>query len=280
MTKSRYAGIVFVIAAVMVLVAGCGVKPVTVAQQFQEAINSQNVESALDLLSENASLNVGESLSLEGKSPIADWLTIQAKLQFELNGDPVTTDSGVSFENCLITSNQWSFYGIEAMSGTCTLVVEGGHVAELVIQYDENSKASLSDSSLVKPTDLVDIWTGEWPMPGADPFADEITLNYFQFIEDGSARLATSPDDLSINPDSEHPGARFKWSYENYVLNLQNDGPASEGYCDEQDVGSYLIRTVKNVSLNRIQFKLILDPCLYRASALPRVAAPWDAFLP
>ncbi len=280
MTKSRYAGIVFVIAAVMVLVAGCGVKPVTVAQQFQEAINSQNVESALDLLSENASLNVGESLSLEGKSPIADWLTIQAKLQFELNGDPVTTDSGVSFENCLITSNQWSFYGIEAMSGTCTLVVEGGLVAELVIQYDENSKASLSDSSLVKPTDLVGIWTGEWPMPGADPFADEITLNYFQFNEDGSARLATSPDDLSINPDSEHPGARFKWSYENYVLNLQNDGPASEGYCDEQDVGSYLIRTVKNVSLNRIQFKLILDPCLYRASALPRIAAPWDAFLP
>jgi hypothetical protein len=68
--------------------------------------------------------------------------------------------------------------------------------------------------------------------------------------------------------------------YDDYVLTLQNDGPASEGYCQEQDVGTYLIRNVESASGNRMQFKLVSDPCVYRATALPRIAAPWDAYVP
>ena len=88
------------------------------------------------------------------------------------------------------------------------------------------------------------------------------------------------PDDLSVAPDSDHPGARLKWTYEEYMLTLQNDGPASEGYCQEQDVGIYLIKTVESASGNRMQFKPVTDSCEYRAAALQRIGSPWDPYTP
>ena len=280
MSKSCFIGITAVMAVVMLLMTGCGADPVTVAQQFQEAVTSQNVESALELLAENASLKVGENSSVIGKDQIANWLTTQAELHFQFNGDPIASESGITFENCLTNSYQWPYYGIKSLSGTCKVKVEDGLITEFTVQFDENSKASLSDSSVVAPTDLVGIWTGEWPIPGADPHNGEITLNHLQFNEDGSARLAITSDDLLIAPDSDHPGARFSWTYNNYILTLQNKGPASEGYCLEQDVGTYLIRNVKNASGNRIQFKLVRDSCVYRSTMLPRIAAPWDPYVP
>lgn len=280
MPKNFFIGVIVVMTVVMVTITGCGANSLTVAQQFQEAVNSQNVEAGLELLTENASLKVGESSSVTGKDQIANWLTTQAELNFQFNGDPIASESGVTFESCSVNSYQWSYYGIKAMSGTCDLVIEGGHITEFVVEFDENSKASLSDSSVVTPTELVGIWTGEWPMPGADPHNGEITLNHLQFKEDGSARLAITSDDLLIDPDSDHPGAGFTWTYENYILTLQNDGPASDGYCSERDVGTYLIRNVTSTSGNRLRFKLVSDSCAYRANLLPRIASPWDPYVP
>ena len=118
---------------------GCRADPVTVAQQFQEAVNSQNVESALDLLAEDASLKIGETSSITGKGQIANWLTTQAELHYQVNGDLTTSESGVTFENCSINSYQWSYYGIKAMSGICEVNVEDGLITEFTVQFDENS---------------------------------------------------------------------------------------------------------------------------------------------
>ena len=108
----------------------------------------------------------------------------------------------------------------------------------------------------------------------------EAALYHLQFGEDGGARLAVTPEDLSIAPDADHPGARLTWTYEDYVLAVQNEGSASEGYCQEQDVGSYLVRNVKSVPRSRMQFKLISDPCAWRAFTMQRVSAPWDSYVP
>ncbi len=280
MSKSYFIDILAVIVVVMILVTGCRADPVTVAQQFQEAINSQNVEPAFELLAKNAYLKVGDASSVTGQDKIANWLTTQAELHFQFNGDPIASESRISFENCSINSYQWSYYGIKDMTGTCEVNVEDNLVTEFTIQFDENSKALLSDSSAATSADFIGIWTGEWPMPGADPHSGEITLNHLQFNADGSARFAITSDDLLIAPDSDHPGAGYGWTYENYVLTLQNEGPASEGYCLEQDVGTYLIRIVESASGNRIQFKLVSDSCAYRAAALPRISAPWDPYVP
>lgn len=279
MPKFRFIVVVAVMVVVMVIIIGCGTDPVSVAQQFQESVNSQNGESVVGLLAENAILKVGETSTVTNKDQVANWLAIQAELNFQFSGDPVSSEFGATIENCLINSYQWSYYGIKAMSGKCEVKVENGLVTEFTVQFDEDSKSSLSDSSVVSHTDLVGAWTGEWPMPEADPHSDEITLNHLQFNEDGSARLAITSNDLLIAPDSDHPGARFTWTYENFILTLQNDGPASEGYCSEQDIGNYLIRKVKNASGNRMQFKLISDSCAYRAAMLPRISAPWDSYV-
>jgi len=305
MSKKRFIGVIAMLAIVILLVTGCGVAPatvepatvepatvipatavptlidpVTVVQQFQEAVNMQDIESALEFFTDDAVLKLDETSSITGKDAIANWLATQAELHYQFTGDPITSESGVNFENCLINSYQWSYYGLKVMSGRCEVTVDGELVTEFAVQFDEESKASLSASSVVTPLDLVGIWSGEWPKPGADPHDGEITLNHLQFNEGGSARLAVTPDDLLVNPDSDHPGARFTWTYENYVLTLQNDGPASEGYCLEQDVGTYLIRNVESVSGKRMQFKLVKDSCAYRATALPRISAPWDAYVP
>lgn len=281
MSKTHFIGFIALLVAVMVLMTGCGADPVTVAQQFQEAVNSQNVDSALELLAEDASLKAGETSSITGKDQIADWLSTQAELNFQFNGDPIASDSGVTIENCLINSYQWSYYGIKAMSGTCDVAIEDGLITEFVVQFDENSKSSLSDSSVATSTDLVGIWTAEGILPDRDPHEEGARVwYYFQFNEDGSARLAVTPEDLLATPDPDHPGARYKWTYEDYVLTLQNDGPASEGYCLEQDTGTYMIRNVESVSGNRMQFKLISDSCVHRGRTLPRGGAYWDPYMP
>jgi hypothetical protein len=280
MSKTHFIGVAIMFAVLMTFMAGCGADSFTVAQQFQEAVNSQDVDSALELITDNASLNMDDPSSVTGKDQIAKWLTTQAELNFQFNGEPISSESGVTFENCSINSYQWSYYGIKALSGTCEVKVEDGLITEFTIQFDEKSKVSLSDSSVVLSNELIGIWTGEWPLPGADPHSGEITLNHLQFSDDGSARLAITPDDLSIAPDSDHPGAHFVWTYENYVLTLQNEGPASEGYCSTKDVGIYLLRNVKNTSGNRMQFKLVSDSCAYRAAMLPRISAPWDPYVP
>lgn len=282
MSKTRFIGVIALLAVVMLFIAGCstGPDPVTVAQQFQEAVNSKDIASALQLLAEDAVFQVDEAPSRSGKAEIENWLTTRAELNFSLEGSPIASDSGVTFESCSISSDMWRYFAVNPMSGACQVTLEDGLITEFAVQFDEDSKVSLSDSAAATSADLVGIWTGGAPPPGGDPHKGEVEDFHLQFAEDGSGRLAVSLDDLLTAPDSDHPGARFKWTYEDYVLTIQNDGPASEGYCLEQDVGTYVIKNVKSVPKNRMQFKLISDSCAFRANTLPRVAAPWNPYVP
>lgn len=284
MSKTRFIGVIALLAVVILFIAGCsaGPDPVTVAQQFQEAVNSQDVDSALELLAEDAVFQVDEAPSRSGKAEIENWLATRAELNFSLEGSPTASNSGVTFESCSISSDMWRYFVVNPMSGACQVTLEDGLITEFAVQFDEDSKTRLADSSASTSADLVALWTALVVLPGVEAYPEEgdIVRNYLQFTDDGSARLAVSLDDLSTAPDSDHPGARFKWTYEDYVLTIQNDGPASEGYCLEQDVGTYVIKNVKSVPKNRMQFKLISDSCEYRGRLLRRVSAPWDPYVP
>ena len=269
MSKTRFVGTIVMLAFVLVLMTGCGADPVTVAQQFQEAVNSQDVESALKLLAKNASMKAGETSSVTGKDQIANWLATQAELHYQFNGDPIASESRVTFENCSINSYQWSYYAIKAMSGTCEVTVEDELVTEFAVQFDEDSKASLADSSVAAAADMIGIWITK------NYLTDSGDL-YLQFFEDGSSRLASTPDDLLITPDSDHQGASITWTYEDYVLILQNDGVASEGYCQEQDVGKFL---VKNADGGGLIFKTIDDSCSLRGVAF-QLPPRWRPYVP
>ena len=55
------------------------------------------------------------------------------------------------------------------------------------------------------------------------------------------------------------------WTYNDYILTIQNVGPASEKYCQEQDVGNYL---VKISDIGGLEFKPINDSCDLRKLAI------------
>ena len=249
---------VLTIVLLAIATSGCGPSPEELTAQFIDAINSQDTESALELLSEDAVLRVDGTLSRTGKAEIENWLAEQADLRLRIEGNPSASETGVTFEGCSISSIKWSYFGVDPMSATCEVALEGGLITSFAVQFDENSKARLSESVAPVSADLVGIWTAigviptetEKPIPG-----------FLEFFKDGSARWAISPQDLLIAPDSDHPGVRLTWTYEDYVLTLQNQGPASEGYCQEQDVGTYLVR---NTEGGGIKFKHLEEPCGWR----------------
>jgi hypothetical protein len=250
------------------------------ATQFQDAINSGDIDSALGLLADDAVLQVDGIPSLTGKAEIESWFEMQSELGFDIEGVPAVSEFSVAYENCSMSSAKWGWVGVKSMTGTCQVANEGELITRLAFQFDDDAKARLSDSPAATIDDLIGIWTGGAPWPGGDPHVGEIALYHLQFAEDGSARLAVTPNDLSIAPNGDHPGAYLTWTYQDYVLTIQNEGSASEGYCLEQDVGTYLVKNVNSVPYNRMQFKLISDPCVWRAATMPRVAAPWDPYLP
>ncbi len=263
---------VLTIVLIAIATSGCGPSPEELTAQFLDAINSQDIDSALELISEDATLQVDGTLSLNGKAEIEDWLATQADLSHRMEGDPTASGSGVAIESCSISSHQWLYFGVNPMSGTCIVELEGALITSFAVQFDENSKARLSESVAPVSADLVGIWTATG---GALPGTNDPIPVFLQFFEDGSSRWAISPEDLLIAPDSDHPGVRLTWTYEDYVLTLQNQGPASEGFCQEQDVGTYLVR---NTEAGGIQFKKLEEPCAWRT--LLSYVPDFDPYVP
>ena len=139
----------------LLLVAACGSDPVSIAEQFQSAVNSKDIEAALELLSEDAVLQVEGTPSRTGKEEIENWLATQAKINYRIEGTPTASESGVEYEGCSIISSQWMFFGVNPMTGVCEVVLESGLINSFSVRFDENSKAALSDSPVAERSDLV-----------------------------------------------------------------------------------------------------------------------------
>ena len=163
----------------------------------------------------------------------------------------------------------WLFFGTSPMSGTCDVVLEGGLITSFTVQFDENSNARLSDSPSATSADILGIWQTR------NYLTDSGNL-YLHFIEQGRGRLAGSPDGSLSLTDSDFEGASLTWTYQDYVLTIQNKGPASEGYCQEQDEGIYL---VKMVDAGGLKFKAISDSCSLRGIAVP-LPPRWFPYVP
>ena len=241
----------------LVLVSACSTDPVSVVEEFQDAVNSQNIEAATELLAEDAVLQVDEVITRTGKAEIENWLAIQADFRNRIEGDPTSSQSGVSIESCSISSDMWLFFGTNPMSGTCEVELEDGLITSFTVQFDEDSRARLSASPAATSADLVGVWiTGNYLAESGDLF--------LEILESGTGRLVGSPDYSLPAPDSDFEGASIAWTYEDYILTIQNEGSASEKYCQEQDVGVYL---VKSVDAGGLKFKPISDSCSLRKVA-------------
>jgi len=241
----------------LVLVSACSTDPVSVVEEFQDAVNSQNIEAATPPLAEDAVLQVDEVITRTGKAEIENWLEMQADLRHRVEGNPTSSESGVSIENCSISSGMWLFFETNPMTGTCDVVLEGGLIISFTVRFDEDSTARLSGSPAATTADLIGVWTTN------NYLADSGDL-FLEILDSGTGRLVGSPDNSLPAPDSDFEGASIAWTYEDYVLTIQNEGSASEPYCQEQDVGVYL---VKSVDAGGLKFKPISDSCGLRKVA-------------
>ena len=75
----------------LVLVSACSTDPASVVEEFQDALNSQNIEAAIEFLAEDAVLKVDGFLTRTGKAEIENWLATQADLRHRIEGDPTAS---------------------------------------------------------------------------------------------------------------------------------------------------------------------------------------------
>ena len=260
---------VLMIAVLAVAASGCGAGPEDVATEFQNAINSQDTDSVLSLLVDDAVWQVDGTSHRTGKTEIEDWLATQTELNLQIKGEPTSTESGVAFQSCSISSDMWGFFGVNPMTGTCQLALEAGLITGFVVQFDDDSRTRLSDSPAAASAEILGIWrTRNYLTDSGDLF--------LQFLEQGRGRLVGSSGDSIPAADSDFEGASLTWTYKDYVLTIQNEGLASDKYCQEQDVGIYL---VKLVDAGGLKFKAISDSCSLRGIAVP-LPPRWRPHLP
>lgn len=242
-----------------IVVYGCGPSPEDVGKQFQDALNSGDIDTALGLLDDEAVVDVDGTRAGTGKAEIEEWLSAQAKLNFQLEGTSVAIDSGVVIEDCSIKSDIWSYFELGSMTAICEIGVAGTDITSFVVQFDDSSKDRLSESPAASDSELIGIWRTR------NYLTDSGEL-YLEFLEDGTGRLIGSMGGSIPDHGVEFEGASLNWTYENFILTIQNAGPASEKYCSEKDVGTFL---VKNVDAGGLKFKLLGDTCALRGVAIP-----------
>ena len=278
MKKKIYTLLLFVVFAFTL--TGCQPKPTEIASQFLAAINDQDIETSLSLLSDSAQIKIGDSESYQGKEAIQNYLENAFLLNIKIEADTAQSDGDTVSEDITLTSDYWKFIGTNPMEGTLSITVQDGSITNIDISFSSVSLTKLEDSSATTTSDLIGVWTVQTQESGT---VEGVPDQWFlQFHADSKARWAESADDLALPVDDSHLGAWITWSYEGVLLIVQNEGPSSEFYCQPEDVGLYLVRQTydKWNDETQIGFKLVKDPCAFRMVNFPRFGATWKPYIP
>ena len=236
------------------LITGCGgAKPDEVSLQLVEAVNVQNLESALALFADDAVVTSVSPEPFTGKAEIQDWLEGMYADNFHLEAEILEVNGNVVTERDTMSMDSMSFYGIESLTGTSKVTVEDGLITALEFSWSDKTLAELQNAPFVTSEDLIGSWT---------------VGTFFKFNEDSTLRVADKLADLDMPLSEEHPGAIFEWTYDGMVMTLTGvagvEGLA-EGYtnCQNEEVGLYLVKWT-GTDLDHLRFSVIDDPCATR----------------
>jgi hypothetical protein len=249
------------ICLVIIFLSGCGTKPDEVALQLAAATNTQDLDAALALFTDDAVVTSVSPEPFTGKAEIQGWLEEMFSDNFHLEADVVEVNDNVVIESDTMTMDSMSFYGIEPLTGTSEITVEGGKIKALNFSFSDETLADLQVAPFVAPEDLIGIWS---------------VGTIFQFKEDSTVRVANKMDDLSFPVDEEHPGSTEAWTYDGMVITLDPVLGVGEGYenCEPGQVGVYFVKWSGN-DLDRLRFKAIHDPCITRKTGMQ-----WGDWMP
>ena len=164
-----------------------------------------------------------------------------------LDEEIVDVNDNVIILKDIMSMDSMTFYGIDTLTGTSEVTMEGGKIKTFNFSWSDETVADLQAAPFVAPDDLIGIWS---------------VGTYLQINEDGTLRVADRIEDLSEPVSEEHPGSKQVWTYDGMVITFQGIEGAGEGYvgdnCDQ--IGAYFVRWA-GPDLDRLKFKPIEDPC-------------------
>lgn len=107
----------------------------TVAQAYKDAYNDHDIDAAMALFAEGATLTMVGQPTLEGKEQIRSW----HEYEFALNGEVITTtdlqvEGDVVKEGFAATDDLIRALGLGALQGTCEFQIKNGLIQSKTIQ--------------------------------------------------------------------------------------------------------------------------------------------------
>ena len=241
---------------IVALMTGCGAKPEDVVLQLSEAINTQDLEGALALFSDDAVVTSVSPEPFSGKAEIQGWLEEMFADNFYIEAEIIEVNGDIVLERDTMTMNSMKFFGIETLTGTSEITIEGGKIKTLNFNWSDETLADLQTAPFVDPEDLIGIWT--------------VGTTSLQFKQDGTVRAADKIAHLDMPVSEEYPGSVQEWTHDGMVFaihGVEGADAVGEGYastsCTAKDVGVYFVKWAGN-DLDQLRFTVIADPCANR----------------
>jgi hypothetical protein len=243
----------------VVLLAGCArEQPDVVALQLAEEVNNQDLEGALELFADDAVVTSVSPEPFTGKAEIQTWLEEMMADDFNLDAEIESVEGDTAIEKDTMSMDSMTYYGIDTLTGTSVVTVNGGKIKTLNFSFSDETLADLQAAPFVSPEDIIGVWT---------------VGTLMQINEDQTLRVANKMVDLDVPVSDEHPGSFENWTYDGMVITFQAEQAVGQGYsCTPDQVGVYFVKWA-GTDLDRLKFKVIEDPCNARKGGMQY--GPW-----
>ena len=195
--------------------SACAPKPESVAEQLIEAVNTQDIEGALELFAENAIVNTGGPVPYAGTVEIRGWLEELADTNFKIKAEVVEVNGNVVVEKERLSMDPWTAIGLSSLEGVSEITVADGLVESLQFTFTEAALNELQ-AAMLKAT--------------------EPTHSDIPYVEDGSPEQVL---DIYLPPDGNSPFPT--------ILMIHGDGDEKEhhnsmaGYFNQAGFATVLI---------------------------------------
>ena len=137
-----------IILLTVIILSACAPKPENVAERLVEAVNSQDIEGALDLFAEDAVVDTGGPVTYQGTVEIKGWLEELASDNFEIRVESVEVNGDTITERETLSMDSWSAMGLSTLQGVSEIKVQDGRVQSLVFTFTEASLNDLQAATL------------------------------------------------------------------------------------------------------------------------------------
>jgi len=138
--------IAFVLTAVAL--SACAPKPESVVEQLIEAVNSHDIDGALELFTETAIVNTGGPVPYAGTEEIRAWLEELAATNFEIKAEIMEVIGDTVIEKERLSMDPWTAIGLSSLEGVSEITVAGGLVESLNFTFTEAALNQLQTAML------------------------------------------------------------------------------------------------------------------------------------